>query len=85
MYEVHYDNTARKQIAALPRDVSADVTDTVDRLSDWPFHGCDVKPLKGNYRHKWRLRIGDYRAIFTVDDARRKITVSRAFHRGKGY
>jgi len=85
MYEVRYDNAARKQVAALPKDVAASIMDTADRLADWPHHGCDVKPLKGSYKHKWRLRIGDYRAIFAVDDGAHRVTVSRVSHRGKGY
>ena len=33
----------------------------------------------------WRIRIGDYRVIYSVDDARRIVDVSAVRHRSDAY
>ena len=37
------------------------------------------------YRGKFRLRMGDYRAIYEIDRANRRITVHRVQHRSDAY
>ena len=47
--------------------------------------GADIKKLKGTKGRQdaYRLRIGDYRAIYDVSDSTVKVT--RLQHRGEGY
>jgi mRNA interferase RelE/StbE len=33
----------------------------------------------------WRLRVGDYRVIYTIDDAQQVVTIARVRHRGDVY
>ena len=44
----------------------------------------DVKKLKGR-PNQFRLRVGDYRVVFTPDHKTRTIAVLEIFHRGRGY
>ena len=44
----------------------------------------DVKPLKGN-DNLYRLRVGSYRVIYTVDNGKLIITVVDAGNRGQIY
>jgi mRNA interferase RelE/StbE len=43
----------------------------------------DVKKLKG--QNNLRLRVGDWRVIFTVDEDAETINVSRVLHRREAY
>jgi len=44
--------------------------------------GC--KKLKG-YRDQWRVRVGDWRVIYIIDDAAKVVSVMRIAHRRKVY
>ncbi|MBT2480022.1 type II toxin-antitoxin system RelE/ParE family toxin [Streptomyces sp. ISL-94] len=44
----------------------------------------DIKPLQG-HATRWRLRIGDYRVVYTVEDDRLIIWVLAAGHRREVY
>ena len=62
--------TAERVIAALSRLAESDVG--------------DVKKLKGQ-EDRWRLRVGDWRVIFTRDDSGREIIVLAVASRGAAY
>jgi mRNA interferase RelE/StbE len=42
-----------------------------------------VRPLQGS--PFWRLRVGDYRVIYAIDDAQQVVTIARVRHRGDVY
>jgi len=44
--------------------------------------GC--KKLRGGENH-WRIRVGDYRIVYTIDDRKRLIEVTRIRHRRDVY
>jgi mRNA interferase RelE/StbE len=44
--------------------------------------GC--KKLKGGDR-EWRIRVGDYRAVYTIDDTKSLVEVTRIRHRSEVY
>jgi mRNA interferase RelE/StbE len=77
-YEVLILRRAQKELAALPKADYVRVRDAVTALMDDPRPtGC--KKLVG--REGWRLRSGDYRVIYEIDDAGEKITVLHIGHR----
>ena len=55
----------------------------LDRLTTDPRpHGC--KKLKGGDR-EWRIRVGDYRLVYEIDDTAKRIDVARIAHRREVY
>jgi mRNA interferase RelE/StbE len=44
--------------------------------------GC--KKLKGG-ANEWRLRVGNYRVVYTIDDAKFLVQVTRIRHRSEVY
>lgn len=44
--------------------------------------GC--KRLKGGDK-EWRIRVGDYRAVYEIDDAAKTVVVTRIAHRREVY
>ena len=45
----------------------------------------NIKPLKGKYKGLYRLRVGNYRIIYKVDNDQLIILVIRIGHRGNVY
>ena len=45
--------------------------------------GCRL--LQGWQRRAWRIRVGDWRILYEIDDAAGVVTVLRVLHRSKAY
>lgn len=79
MYKVIVSKTAFKELADLPTQIVNRIIPAIKRLGDDPRPpGC--KKLKGE-QDAWRIRIGDYRVIYTVDDVVRIVDVRSVGHR----
>jgi mRNA interferase RelE/StbE len=50
-----------------------------------PILHKDVKPLTGDLKGFFRMRIGELRIIFSIIDESKTIAVVNLFPRGKGY
>jgi mRNA interferase RelE/StbE len=44
--------------------------------------GC--KKLKG-YQDQWRVRVGDWRVVYIIDDAAKLVSITRIAHRREVY
>lgn len=49
-----------------------------------PRSGVDIVRLKGT-SGRFRLRVGQYRVLYEVDLVSRRIIVTTAYHRSRGY
>ena len=55
----------------------------LESLADNPRPaGC--KKLKG-YKDQWRVRVGDWRVVYIIDDAAKLVSVTRIAHRREVY
>lgn len=82
-YAVVVSDRAAREIEDLPANVAARVYIKLAALASLPRpHG--VKKLKG-HRDLWRIRIGEHRVIYSVDDGARVVDVVRVRHRSKAY
>jgi mRNA interferase RelE/StbE len=82
-YRVELKPSALKELEALPDTVLARVVRKMDALGDAPRPaGC--KKLKG-YRDQWRIRVGDWRVVYIIDDAAKLVSVTRIAHRREVY
>jgi mRNA interferase RelE/StbE len=81
-YEVLILRRAQKELAALSKIDYERVRNAVAALAERPRPaGC--KKLVG--REGWRIRLGDYRVIYEIDDAQKKVTVLHIGHRRDVY
>jgi mRNA interferase RelE/StbE len=83
-YTVLFKETARKELYALPGKILKNVALAIDGLSINP-RPPGVKKLKGKGENLWRIRIGDYRVIFLIDDAIRIVNIRKIGHRKEVY
>ena len=72
-YKVRFARSARKEMERLDDDVVNRVFPRIESLAKMPRPvGC--RKLRGA-RDLWRIRIGDYRVVFLVDDAERVVEI----------
>lgn len=75
--------SAQKEIRALDVTVRTRVLHSIRSLTfDARPPGC--RKLVGSV-DRWRIRIGDYRIIYSLDDDKRLIEISAVRHRSKAY
>ncbi len=83
LYVVTIKRSALRALGKLPHDVQARVFRATAALRQTPRPvGC--KAMRGRPGH-WRLRLGDYRVIYTIDDATVTIEVVEVGHRRDVY
>ena len=80
MYTIIVDKPAKKFIDKLPKPDRARIADVLEKLPD----NGDIKELKG-HKGWFRLRVGTYRIIYTVDNGRLIVRVIDAGNRGQIY
>jgi len=82
-YEITFARSARKELQALHRTIAERVFEKIELLQLNPRPaGC--KRLSGRST-LWRIRVGDYRVIYSIDDDKRIVDVSVARHRSEAY
>ena len=84
MFTVEYSKTAIKTLKRLPRNVANRLLDKMDEIAKAPFeHHRNVKPLKGS--PYYRLRVGDWRIVYEIQEKRINILVLKIAPRGEVY
>lgn len=72
-----------KQLQQLPRTVFAAVLSAIIALTHDP-RTAGVKKLVGS-RSDWRIRIGEYRIVYEIDDTSKTVTIVGVAHRRDAY
>ena len=82
-YQIIIKKSASKQILSLPKNVKDAIFFHIFELEEDPRPtGC--KKLKGSDEY-WRIRVGDYRIIYSIFDVVLTIEVIRVSHRKDAY
>jgi mRNA interferase RelE/StbE len=82
-YVVEVKPSARKELERLPDAVLVRAVRKMESLGENPRPaGC--KKLKG-YRDLWRIRVGDWRILYLIDDGAKLVSVTRIAHRREVY
>ena len=82
-YEVVFAKSAIKELGQCPQHVVRRAKGATDRLSKEPRHRGIIK-LSGT-SDLYRLRIGDYRFIYEIDDSQHLVTILAVRHRREAY
>lgn len=80
---IGYDPKALKELSKLDKPVARRIMRAADELAINPRPN-GVRPLVG-YPDLWRIRVGDYRVIYTIRDAELVVLVLRVAHRSSVY
>jgi mRNA interferase RelE/StbE len=82
MYRVCILRRAIKDMVGLPKEYASLVGKHIDRLQENP-RPTGSKKLRGEAGY--RLRVGVYRVLYSIDDGNRVVTVYRVKHRREAY
>ncbi len=82
-YSLEIKPSAGKELDTLNDALFARIDRKIMALAENPRPpGC--KKLKA-YKDQWRVRVGDYRVVYTVDDQKLLVEVTRIRHRRDVY
>ncbi|MGH7813540.1 MAG: type II toxin-antitoxin system RelE family toxin [Candidatus Binataceae bacterium] len=82
-YALDIKPSAHKEFEDLSDDLRARMVPKVEALAANPRPaGC--KKLRG-CKDLWRIRIGDYRVVYIIDDAQKIVSIARVAHRRDVY
>ena len=83
MYELLIERTAERDLKSLPATLFDRIIPRIKALAESPRpSGCHK--LAGS-KNDWRIRIGDYRVLYEIDDARKRVRIFRVRHRREVY
>ena len=82
MYRLEVSHTAHRQIRKLPAQTQERVNQAIARLAEDP-RPPGVKKLVA--REGYRVRVGDYRILYHVDDGAKLVVVYRVMPREDVY
>jgi len=83
MFTIEFLPDARKALQMMPRNARELILAKLEELAPAPFGSPNVRKLRG--REGWRLRVGAWRVIYTIDTKRLAITVLTVATRGRVY
>lgn len=83
MHSIEYTKHAVKALASMPSTVRMLVKSKIEALAADPLGAANVRKLVG--RPGYRLRVGDWRVIYTLDSGRLVILVLDIGARGGVY
>lgn len=82
-FAVEYDPRAIKELTKLDKPIARRIITAIDAL------GANPRPsgtrLLVGFANLWRIRIGDYRVIYTIRDAELVVVALRVAHRSDIY
>jgi mRNA interferase RelE/StbE len=82
-YAIDIKPSARRELENLSDSLIARLLPKIEGLTANPRpSGC--RKLRG-YKDLWRIRVGNYRVVYIIDDDRKTLSVTRAAHRRDVY
>ena len=84
MYKIIISKLASKEILKLPKSVAIVVFDNIKKLSMNP-KPIGYKKLKGIKEDIFRIRIGDYRVLYTIEEKIKIVDIRTVKHRKDAY
>ncbi len=83
MYHIKLARSAEKELSHIPEPYFSSLARKIDGLVNQPFP-AGVKKIKGT-QAGWRVRAGDYRIIYEVDESTKTVNISAIGHRKEIY
>ncbi len=83
MYTITFRRSAIKELADIPKPFNQNIAVAIDKLGSNP-RPDGVKKLKGE-DNSYRIRVGDYRVIYTIEEVIKIVEIQRIRHRKDAY
>ena len=82
MYQIRIKKSAQKELQQISPPYNQKIIEAIDSLAENP-RPEGVKKLKSE--EAYRIRVGDYRVVYTIEDVIQIIEVQRIRHRKDAY
>ncbi len=82
-YAITFAQSARRELEALDRAIVARILSRIEGLTQEP-RPSGARKLRGE-QNLWRIRVGNYRIVYSVDDRQRLVDIVRVRHRREAY
>ena len=83
-YTIELSTSAAKTLGKLARANRLRIVGAIELLSVDP-RPPGAKMLRGGEHGRWRVRVGDFRVIYAIEDDRLLVLVLRVAHRREAY
>ena len=84
VYSLEFMPEARDDLQSLDRPVAQRLLDKLGWLAE-NLDGLTPEPLSGRWKGVFKLRIGGYRVIYTINRTERRLTIHVVKHRREVY
>lgn len=81
-YQIRIPKVVQKQLQKLKNPIKQRILDSLQQMQNQPRFGNVIK-MKNS--EGYRLRVGDYRVLYDIDDTNRVVTIRRVAHRRDVY
>ncbi len=78
-YEITVSKSALKELQKLPKEANNKIIPSISKLANNP-RPTGSKKLKGS-NSNWRIRVGNYRIIYAIDDEILIVDIRKIGHR----
>jgi mRNA interferase RelE/StbE len=82
-YSLEIKQSGQKELDALDDTLFTRIDRKILALAGNP-RPARCKKVKG-YKDQWRVRVGDWRVLYIIDDATKRVSVTRIAHRREVY
>ena len=79
-YSVSLRRSALKELQSLPKTAVQKVGGAIDKLAENP-RPDGVKKLKGSEEDLYRIRVGDFRIVYSIEDEIKIVDIRKIGHR----
>ncbi len=82
-YKIKFKKSAEKELQKIPKNTLLKITNVIQQLASNP-RPQGVKKLK-TFANNYRIRVGKYRVLYTIEDDFLIIEIIRVRHRKDAY
>jgi mRNA interferase RelE/StbE len=82
LYSIRFKSSVKKDLRSIPKQDVLRILNALEHLAEDP-RLINSKPLTG--RDAWRIRVGQYRAIYTINEQEIVIEIIKIAHRKNVY
>jgi mRNA interferase RelE/StbE len=84
MYTILFKKSAEREFEKLPQSVAKRMVPIIDGLAIEPRPNGSKK-LSGKDQPLWRVRVGDYRIVYLIEDQIKIVEIQKIGHRREIY
>jgi mRNA interferase RelE/StbE len=83
-YSVEFTPQAEDDLARIDRAIAANIANKIEWLSQ-NIENINPAPLKGKFKGKYKLRVREWRVVYSFEHSARVITIYAIRHRSEVY